>query len=141
MERDSFVDQVLKAKLTDRATQVRFLRFIASGLAVMFTQVGTLALLARCWSNSAAFIGSYALAVVVHYSLNRFWALRSSRTDHAKQTGEYALTVAGSFVVNFCLFQVGLRFFHLTPAWAALVTNPPTTLIVFLMLNFRVFRA
>lgn len=132
---------MLKAKLTDRATQVRFLRFVASGLAVMITQVGMLVLLARWWSDTAAFIGSYAVAVAVHYLLNRFWALRSSRTDHTKQTGEYALIVAGSFVVNFCLFQGGVRIFHLTPAWAALVTNPPTTLIVFLILNFRVFRA
>jgi putative flippase GtrA len=132
---------MLKAKLSDRVMQARFLRFVVSGVTVMVVQVGTLALLSRWWDNGAAFIGSYAIAVAVHYSLNRFWALRSSRKDHGRQAGEYALTVAGSFIVNFLLFQIAVHIFHLAPVWAALVTNPPTTLVVFLVLNFRIFRA
>ena len=132
---------MLKGKLTDRATQVRFLRFIVSGVTVMFVQVGGMALLSRWWANTPAFVGSYAVAVAAHYSLNRFWALRSSRQDHARQAGEYALTVGGSFLTNYILFRVGVDDFHLTPVWATLVTNPPTTLVVFLVLNFRIFRA
>lgn len=132
---------MLKGKLLDRSMQVRVLRFIISGLTVMVTQVVTLTYLLKWWNGTAAYIGSYAIAVSVHYSLNRFWALRSSRKDHTRQAGEYVLLVAGSFSINFLLFQMAVRIFHLTPVWAAMVTNPPTTLIVFLVLNFRVFRA
>ncbi len=132
---------MFKAKLTDRATQVRFLRFVISGLTVMGVQTGGLAVLSRWWNSTLAFIGSYCLAVLVHYSLNRFWALQSNRTDVLRQAGEYGLTVLMSFLLNFTFFQMGIHLFGLSPVWASLVTNPPTTILVFLILNFRVFRA
>lgn len=132
---------MIKAKLTDRTTQVRLFRFIFSGLTVMGVQVGCLALLTHWWNRSLAFIVSYAFAVLVHYSLNRFWALKSKRTDVARQAGEYAITVLASFVTSFSLFTVASSMLSLSPVWAAILTNPPTTIAVFLVLNFRVFRA
>ncbi len=107
----------------------------------MTAQVGSMAVFSRWYDDGTAFVASYALAVAVHYSLNRFWALRSSRQDYRRQTGEYCATVVGSFLVNFCLFQLAVRVFRVPTVWAALVTNPPTTVVVFLILNFRVFRA
>lgn len=125
----------------DPALRGRFLRFLISGVVVGVVHVGSLSLFARWWNPSVAFVAAYLCGVAVHYSLNRFWALRSSRQDVGQQTGEYVLTVAASFLLNFLLFQVAIRGFGLTPVWALLLTSPLTTLAVFLVLNFRVFRA
>jgi putative flippase GtrA len=131
---------MLKGKLTDRTTQVRFLRFVVTGVLVLLLQVGGLAFLTQWWSRNPAFVVSYAFAVTVHYLVNRFWALRSSRPDVSRQAGEYVLTVLGSFLTSFLLFQLASGWLHLPPVWAVLLVNPITTLGVFLVLNFRVFR-
>ena len=130
-----------KGKPIDRTTQARFLRFLVSGATVMAVQTGTMGLLSH-WSNqTAAFVTSYIVGLISHYSLNRFWALRSSRTDLYRQAGEYLVLGGTSCLTNYLLFQAAVHLFGLKPVWAMVVSNPPTTIVMFLLLNFRVFRA
>jgi len=128
-------------KLPNAETQVRFLRFGVVGFGVMILQVGSFWLFEQWWSISVAFVAAYVLAVTTHYSLNRFWALRSSRSDVTQQGGEYLVTAIGSFVSNYLLFNLLLKEFGLAPIAATLCASVTTAVVVFLILNFRVFRA
>lgn len=128
-------------KLSNRVTQVRFLRFLVAGSTVMAVQVGSFWLFEKWWSVSLAFFFAYVLALVVHYSLNRFWALPSSRTDALRQGGEYLLAAVGSFALNYLLFHLGLKAFGWPPVVATLIAAATASVIIFLVLNFRVFRA
>ena len=128
-------------KLPNWATQVRFWRFVIVGFTVMILQIGSFWLFEQWWSVSVAFVSAYVLAVLSHYSLNRFWALRSSRADVTRQGGEYLLVAMGSLVLNYLLFTFILKRFDLPPIGATLFASVTTSVVVFLVLNFRVFRA
>lgn len=132
--------KVIKDMLTDRATQVRFFRFMIVGSIAAIVQFTSLAVLVHLLSPTPAFTLSFACSTFVHYLMNRFWALRSSRLDQGKQAAEYLLAVAVSYIVNIAMFTVCRTLIGLEVLWSAIIALPPSTIIVFLLLNFRVFR-
>ena len=132
---------MFKGKLTERATQVRFFRFLVVGASSAIVQFCVLAISKTFLPPRVAFSVSFGVAMFVHYGLNRFWALRSVRLDTHRQFGEYILTVCVSYVLNLTAFALGHEWFGLSVMWAAALAVPPSTLAVFLILNFRVFRA
>ena len=88
-----------------------------------------------------AFSAAFGCATATHYLLNRFWALPSARRDAGRQLGEYLLTVALSYAINLGVFKIARDVFGLSVMAAAVCAVPPATLVVFLVLNRRVFRA
>jgi putative flippase GtrA len=131
---------MFKRILTRRETQVRFFRFLAVGGTAYLVQVASMKLLLDRLGTNLAFTLSFMCSTSTHYLLNRFWALPSMRADTLRQLGEYLATAAFSFVVNFSLFRLGLDVFRLDKLWSTAVAVPPSTLVVFLLLNYRVFR-
>jgi putative flippase GtrA len=131
---------MFKIKLTDRATQVRFFRFVAVGGAVALVNFSALAAARRFWPPNYAFTAAFLLATSVHYCFNKFWALPSERRDTVRQFGEYLLAVALSYLINFLCFNAGRSILGLDVMWAAVCAVPPASLVVFLVLNYRVFR-
>jgi len=131
---------MIKAKLTDRETQVRFARFVVVGGGSAAVQFGLLAVLKGRMGDTLAFSLSWMLSTTTHYLANRFWALPSGRHDPAKQFGEYLFTIAVSYGINTAAFVSGQRFFGLGLMWATFWAIPPSTVVVFLLLNYRVFR-
>ena len=125
---------------SDPGTQVRFFRFLAVGGTAAGVQFATLS----CWTKwlppSPAFTLSFLCSTGTHYLLNRFWALPSDRQDSGRQLGEYLFTVAVSYAINLGAFQFCRSALGLDVMWAAFCAIPPSTLVVFLLLNFRVFR-
>ena len=81
------------------------------------------------------------VSTATHYLANRFWALPSARHDSARQFAEYLFTVAVSWVINTLAYYVCRQTFGLSIEWATLWAIPPSTVVVFLLLNYRVFRA
>ena len=84
---------------------------------------------------------NFAGSTLTHYLLNRFWALPSARADTWRQAKEYVGTAAISWVINIAVFRLCLDGFGLGKMWATAVAVPPSTVVVFLLLNYRVFRA
>ena len=132
---------MFKAKLSDRETQVRFARFLAVGATAYAVQVLAIKLLLLWLGTNAAFTLSFCCSTLTHYCLNRFWALPSARHDSWRQLREYLGTVVISFVINLAVFHLCLDVFHLGNIWATAIAVPPSTVVVFLHLNFRVFRS
>ena len=132
---------MLKAKLTDPRTQVRFWRFLVVGGGAAGVQFAVLWLLKQHLPAGWAFTLSFAFSTATHYTLNRFWALPSERRDSGQQLAEYLLTVALSYVINLGTFKFCQALLGLGVMLAAACAIPPSTLVVFLLLNFRVFRA
>jgi putative flippase GtrA len=128
-------------KLTPRETQIRLLRFIAVGGGSALVQLGVITLLKRHMSETLAFSISWIVSTTTHYLANRFWALPSGRRDAGRQFGEYLLAVALSYVINLVAFKACRQGFGMSVEWATLCAIPPSTVVVFLMLNYRVFRA
>jgi len=91
---------VIKANLTDRATQVRFLRFLTVCGLSAGVQLAVLAGIRDHLAATAAFTVSFLCSTTTHYLLNRFWALPSERRDSGQQLGEYLFTVLLSYVIN-----------------------------------------
>jgi putative flippase GtrA len=126
--------------LKPRETQIRLLRFIVVGGGSALLQLGIVAVLKRYMGETLAFSISWILSAAVHYLANRFWALPSSRVDVGKQFGEYLFTLALSYAINLGAFIVFRRMIGLNVEWATLCAIPPSTIVVFLMLNYRVFK-
>jgi putative flippase GtrA len=125
---------------TDRPTQWRLLRFLTVGGTAFAVQWTTMKLLSGALPENVAFTCSFLCSSATHYSLNRFWALPSQRRDSWRQFGEYVLTVAISWVINLAMFRLCRDVLGLGRMWATAVAIPPSTIVVFLLLNFRVFR-
>jgi putative flippase GtrA len=130
----------IKRILTHRETQVRFLRFLVVGGAAYLVQVAAMKLFLTWLGTNFAFTLSFVCSTSTHYALNRFWALPSTRGDPLRQLGEYLGTAMLSFAINFSLFRLCVEVFGLGRLWSTAVAVPPSTLVVFLLLNYRVFR-
>ncbi len=116
-------------------------RFLVVGGGSAGVQFLVLALLEGWMSETLAFSFSWIVSTTAHYLANRFWALPSTRQDAAKQLGEYLFAVALSYVINLGAFRLCTDVFGLGMMWAAFWAIPPSTVVVFLLLNYRVFRA
>jgi putative flippase GtrA len=132
---------MFNGKFTDRTTVTRIMRFVVVGGLAAVVQFLVLAALKSHLTAWLAFSGSFVCSTATHYALNRFWALPSSRRDTGRQFGEYLLTVAVSYGINVGAFQLCHYGLGLTVMWAAVFAIPPSTIVVFLLLNYRVFRA
>jgi putative flippase GtrA len=131
---------MLKRILTRRETQVRFFRFLAVGGTACLVQVASMKLFLGWLGTNLAFTLSFMCSTSTHYTLNRFWALPSTRADTCRQLGEYLATAALSYGINFSLFRLCLDVFGMGKLWSTAMAVPPSTLVVFLLLNYRVFR-
>lgn len=125
---------------SNQANEFRFLRFLVVGGTAYAVQWLTMKLFAPRFATNVAFTLSFVCSTATHYSLNRFWALPSVRHDAWRQLGEYLATAALSYLINFGLFRLCIDGFGLGKLWATAIAVPPSTLVVFLLLNFRVFR-
>ena len=125
--------------LTDRETQLRLLRFLVVGAGSALVQVAVLRSLRCRTGETIAFTISWIVSTTTHYFANRFWALPSTRGDTARQFGEYLVAVALSYLINLAVFKLLRVQFKLSQTWAALWAIPPSTIVVFLLLNYRVF--
>ena len=132
---------MLKDLHSSPADRWRFVRVLVVGGTAFGVQLATMKLFLLVASTNVAFSGAFGCSVTTHYLLNRFWALPSGRTDSWRQAREYLATAGLSWGLNFAVFRLALDGFGLGKIWATAVAVPPSTLVVFLLLNYRVFRA
>ena len=130
---------MLESLLNDRETQWRLVRFLAVGGATALVQLAVLRALKPRLGETWAFSCSWVVSTATHYLANRFWALRSARSDSVQQFGEYLVAVALSYVINLTVFKLLRVKFKVSTNWATLLAIPPSTVVVFLILNYRVF--
>ena len=130
---------MLDSLLTDRENQLRLLRFLVVGAGSALVQVAVLRALKTRMNETFAFSVSWLVSTTTHYFANRFWALPSGRHDTAQQLGEYLVAVALSYVINLGTFKLLRVRFKMSATWATLWAIPPSTIVVFLILNYRVF--
>jgi len=130
---------MFESLLADRENLLRLVRFLAVGAGSALVQIAVLrALKDRC-GETLAFSISWVVSTTTHYFANRFWALPSGRDDTAQQLGEYLFAVALSYVINLGAFKLFRTKAGLSQTWATLWAIPPSTIVVFLLLNYRVF--
>lgn len=130
---------MFESLLSDRETQLRMLRFLIVGAGSALVQVAVLRTLRPKLGETWAFTVSWVVSTTTHYFANRFWALPSGRQDAAQQFGEYMIAVGLSYLINLGMFKLLRNKFKLSPTWATLWAIPPSTIVVFLILNYRVF--
>jgi putative flippase GtrA len=131
---------MLQGLIQNQQFSGRFIRFFVVGGFSYIINVLTFWFLIHVLNTSAAFSIAFVVSVMVHYTLNRFWALPSKRSDLAKQLLEYLGTTVLSYVMSFTVFNLCHFLLGFTPLWSQVCAQPPSTLIVFLILNFRVFK-
>jgi hypothetical protein len=118
----------------------RLVRFFVVGGVSYIANIAAFRVLMRLLSVNAAFSLAFVVSVMAHYSLNRYWALPSIRSDFGKQFLEYIGTTVLSYAMSFTVFNVCHLVFGLSPLWSQVCAQPPSTVFVFLILNFRVFK-
>ena len=128
-----------KPMMPGRETQVRFFKFLSVGGLAAVVQFVSLKLFSLSLGADLSFSLSFCCSTTTHYLMNRFWALPSERQDNLKQFVEYLGTAVLSYIINLGLFKLchNLLGFGLMPS--AIIALPPSTLVVFLLLNYRVF--
>lgn len=126
--------------LPAKETQVRFLKSLTVGGVAFLVQYGALWILKGFMAHLTAYHWAYAISVVTHYSLNRFWALKSSRRDTGRQLLEYLGTVLVGLVIQFSIAWFCVRVVHIYIMWVPVFAVPPSTVAVILILNYQVFR-
>jgi putative flippase GtrA len=126
---------------THRETVVRLFCFLVVGGGSALVQLVVLRGLKTRMNETLAFSISWVVSTTTHYLANRFWALPSTRNDPARQLGEYLFAVALSYVINLGAFKLLRQKFGLSTMWATAWAIPPSTVVVFLLLNYRVFAA
>jgi putative flippase GtrA len=135
------VAPMFKPGSLDGPTVTRAVRFLVVGGGSAGVQFLVLALLKGVLSETLAFSISWVVSTATHYVANRFWALPSARRDSGRQLGEYLFAVALSYVINLGAFKFCTGVLGFGVMWAAFWAIPPSTIVVFLLLNYRVFRA
>jgi putative flippase GtrA len=131
---------MLRRLLSDPAARRRFVRFLGVGGLSAAAQFSVLWLLVDRVRADVGFTVAYAVSVVTHYLLAKFWALPSERQDAARQLAEYLGVVVISYAINLGAFKLCHDGLGLSVMWATAAAVPPATVVVFLLLNFRVFR-
>jgi len=129
---------MFKRLLQDRLTQVRFIKYFVVGGTGYGVNVLSFTLIKGLGGPNTAFTAAFLISTATHYCLNRFWALKSTRADTGRQFLEYLGTVVISYVISLCSFTLFRTFLSLGLAQACSI--PPSTLVVFFILNFWVFR-
>lgn len=132
---------MFKSGPVDAATIGRVVRFLVVGGGSALVQVVILGGLVGHMPDRAAFVVSWVASTTTHYLANRFWALPSARTDTKKQLGEYLVATALSLFIQWATFEVFYSVLGLNAMWSTVLAIPPSTVVVFLILNYRVFRA
>jgi len=131
---------MFKRLLLDQQTQVRFIKFFVVGgtcygLNVLFFNICKLFFL-----PSLAFTCAFILSTGCHYTLNRFWALRSSRSDFHIQAIQYLMSVLLSYGISIACFKYMSVKLGLGLTLSQALSIPPSTVVTFIILNFWVFR-
>jgi len=128
-----------KRLLPSRQTQVRFLRFFTVGGVAFIVNIGSFALFKFMLPPNVAFTLAFVLSVATHYSLNRFWALPSTRSDKIRQAIEYLCTTCVSYLISFSAFKLFNSVLGIGLGWSQALSVPPATIFVFFVLNYWVF--
>ena len=129
---------MLKRLLLDRQTQVRFIKFFIVGGTAYVVNIGCFAIVKSFLLPNISFTAAFLVSTATHYCLNRFWALKSTRTDKWRQFIEYLGTVVVSYMISIACFTLFRAYMSLGLAQA--LSIPPSTIVVFVILNFWVFK-
>jgi putative flippase GtrA len=130
---------MLKPIPKTRDEALRLVRFLVVGGGTLVVQLLVFWALRKHARETLAFSVSWVVSTTTHYFANRFWALPSARSDTGKQLGEYLFTIAVSYAINLGAYKL-LRLAGVPELWATALAVPPSTVAVFLLLNFWVFR-
>lgn len=118
----------------------RLARFAAVGGIVMIFFMALNWLFGRWTGPTGAFLLSYPPALVLHYSLSKWWTFGCERTDTVKQVSEYLMMVAVTFVVQYAIFWLANSVLAL-PGWlAAGIANAGQMVLTFLIMQARIFK-
>jgi putative flippase GtrA len=131
---------MIKRLLLNRQTQVRFIKFFTVGGTGYFVSILSFNLFKHFLVPNSAFNAAFFVSTTTHYSLNRFWALRSTRSDTLKQLLEYLATVALSYTISFTCFKLFRSGLGLSLGLSQAFSIPPSTVVTFFILNFWVFK-
>ena len=120
---------------------LRLVRFGLVGGGVMLAFMGLNALFGRWFSDQVAFFCAYVPAVLLHFSLNKWWTFTDRRPVDAQQVREYILASVVTFLIQWPVFTAAQAWLDL-PGWlAAGVANGAQMVVSFVLLQWRVFSA
>lgn len=117
----------------------RLLRFAIVGLLVMAFFMGLNWLFGRWLGPTGAFLAAYPPALLLHYSLNKWWTFGCARSDTGRQISEYLVMVVITFGVQYAFFWLAHDRLALAGWLSAGVANAAQMALSFVIMQRRVF--
>ena len=118
----------------------RMVRFGVVGGAVLLVDLGVIGML-RAWLPPLVTVSvAYAVAVSVHFMLNRLWVFGSRNGAYGGQILRYLLNLAFCWLCTVALVSLSLHCVSSNLFLAKLLALPPTTCLGFLLLRYFVFK-
>lgn len=119
----------------------RLLRFASVGLLVMIVFMGLNWLFGRWLGPTTAFLAAYPPALLLHFSLNKWWTFGCARADAGRQVSEYLGMVVITFGVQYGFFWLAHERLGLAGWLSAGVANAAQMALSFVIMQRRVFAA
>jgi putative flippase GtrA len=118
---------------------LKLMRFAVVGGAVAGCFMTLNWLFERGVGKQAAFFLAYPPAVLLHFSLNKWWTFGCRSAHTRRQVGEYLAMVAVAFVIQWGVFKV-LSVLTAWPGWLeAGLANAAQMALTFIVMQRRIF--
>jgi putative flippase GtrA len=88
-----------------------------------------------------SFWAGYFPAVVLHFSLTKWWTFRCARRDLLRQLSQYGLVAATGVSIQFGIYHLLLQHTAAKPVAAYLIAVALSTSVTFILMRTRVFPA
>ena len=117
------------------------MRFAAVGLIVMAVFMALNGIFGAIMGEQAAFFCAYPPALLLHFSLNKYWTFAKRDKISVTQLYTYLATVAITLMIQWIVFTLVRQWAH-WPAWfVAGLANLAQMAISFIMMKFQVFNS
>jgi putative flippase GtrA len=119
----------------------KLMRFAAVGLIVMAVFMALNGIFGAIMGEQAAFFCAYPPALLLHFSLNKYWTFAKRDKISVTQLYTYLATVAITLMIQWIVFTLVRQWAH-WPAWfVAGLANLAQMAISFIMMKFQVFNS
>lgn len=119
----------------------KLIRFAAVGLIVMAVFMALNGMFGAIMGEQVAFFCAYPPALLLHFSLNKYWTFAKGDKISVNQLYAYLVTVVITLIIQWLVFTL-VRRWAPWPAWfAAGLANLAQMAISFIMMKFQVFNS
>ncbi|HEY0455677.1 MAG TPA: GtrA family protein [Verrucomicrobiae bacterium] len=119
----------------------KLIRFGLTGGVVFCVDVLLVWAFSRWFAPTVAVTLAYALAVALHFCLNKWWVFGSFERAMGREIWRYLIVVFACWACTISIVQIVMAWIYPNVVIAKILAVPPSTLLGYLLMRSFVFRA